>query len=74
MTLTPNPAAGSTFAGWSGACSGVGSCSVTMNSGLSVNAIFNPIPNPTLTLTTLGSGAGTVSASPSGDFVRTRLP
>jgi hypothetical protein len=42
VTLTAAPAAGSTFAGWSGACSGTGSCAVTMSSARSVTATFNP--------------------------------
>ena len=50
MTLTPSPAAGSTFGTWSGACSApitsalLGtstSCSLTMNSGQFVSAVFN---------------------------------
>lgn len=42
VTLTPVPAAGSIFAGWSGGgCSGTGSCSVTMNSNIAVTAIFS---------------------------------
>ena len=33
VTLTATPAAGSLFAGWSGACTGTGSCQFTMSSG-----------------------------------------
>jgi hypothetical protein len=40
VTLNATPAQGWTFAGWNGACSGIGSCSVTMTQSLSVNAIF----------------------------------
>jgi hypothetical protein len=40
VTLTATPNAGSTFAGWSGACSGTGSCAVTMNSNQAVTAAF----------------------------------
>jgi carbohydrate binding protein with CBM6 domain/List-Bact-rpt repeat protein len=41
VTLTAVPGAGSTFAGWSGACSGTGSCAVTMTAARSVTATFN---------------------------------
>src|SRR5262249_51268980 len=40
VTLTAAPTAGSSFAGWSGACSGTGTCSVTMNAATSVTATF----------------------------------
>jgi len=43
VTLTAAPGMGSTFAGWSGACSGSGSCVVTMNSNQTVTATFNLI-------------------------------
>jgi hypothetical protein len=39
--LTAVPATGSTFVGWSGACSGSGTCTVTMNQNQSVTAAFN---------------------------------
>ena len=41
VTLTASPASGSTFGGWSGACSGTGSCALTMNSDKQVTATFN---------------------------------
>ncbi|MFN6963200.1 MAG: Calx-beta domain-containing protein [Pyrinomonadaceae bacterium] len=41
VTLTAAAHAGSTFAGWSGACSGTGSCVVTMTSAANVTATFN---------------------------------
>ena len=40
VTLTAMPTAGSFFAGWSGACTGTGSCVVTMAEARSVAAIF----------------------------------
>jgi len=54
VTLTATPDASSTFAGWSGACLGTGSCLVTMDAAKSVTATF--------TLQTL-----TISASVAGD-------
>jgi hypothetical protein len=41
VTLHPAAASGSTFAGWSGACSGKGDCSVTMDRARTVTATFN---------------------------------
>jgi hypothetical protein len=40
VTLTSTPYSGSTFAGWSGACSGTGACTVTMDSTKNVGAVF----------------------------------
>jgi hypothetical protein len=40
VTLAASPAAGSTFTGWSGACSGTDSCIVTMDAPKSVTADF----------------------------------
>jgi hypothetical protein len=47
VTLTATPTLGSAFAGWSGACSGTGQCSVTMNADQTVTATFNPEPDLT---------------------------
>ena len=66
VMLTPTPADGSQFAGWSGACSGTGSCSVPMSSTTSVSATFEHLPSYTLSVTKSGSGSGTVTSSPSG--------
>ena len=44
VTLTPTATAGSTFAGWSGDCSGTGACTVTMSQARSVTATFNLVP------------------------------
>ena len=41
VTVTATPATGSTFTGWSGACSGSGACSVTMDAAKSVTATFD---------------------------------
>ena len=40
VTLTASPAAGWTFGGWNGPCTGVGQCQVTMNMTKSVTALF----------------------------------
>ncbi|MEO8637578.1 MAG: CotH kinase family protein [Candidatus Taylorbacteria bacterium] len=40
ITLTAVPFAGSTFSGWTGACSGIGSCFLKMDAGKAVIATF----------------------------------
>ncbi|MDD5559066.1 choice-of-anchor tandem repeat GloVer-containing protein [Candidatus Methylomirabilis sp.] len=65
VTLTATPATGSTFAGWSGACTGTGACSVTLDAAKSVTATFNVL-SFTLTVTKTGTGSGTVTSSPAG--------
>src|SRR5262245_31559044 len=65
VTLTAAAASGSTFSGWSGACTGTGSCSVTMDAAKSVTANFDPVTY-SLTVTEAGTGSGTVTSSPAG--------
>jgi subtilisin family serine protease len=50
ITLTATPAAGSTFASWSGGCSGTGSCIVTVNGNTTVTATFNASTTPSATV------------------------
>jgi hypothetical protein len=38
------PAAGSIFAGWSGACSGTGTCALAVTAATTVTAMFNRTP------------------------------
>jgi len=67
VILTATASSGSTFTGWSGACSGTGTCSVTMNSDKTVTATFNQqVQQYTLTVTKSGTGSGTVISSPAG--------
>lgn len=52
VTVTATPSSGSIFAGWSGACTGMGTCKVTMNVMKAVTATFKkvvPPPNTTIT-------------------------
>jgi Subtilase family/Divergent InlB B-repeat domain len=64
VTLTATPAAGSLFTGWTGACSGTGTCTVTVSAARSVQATFTQ--SFTLTVTKAGTGSGTVTSSPAG--------
>jgi YVTN family beta-propeller protein len=50
VSLTAAPSTGSTLAGWKGACSGTGGCSVVMNSAASVTATFNLSSAPDFSL------------------------
>ena len=53
VTLTPVAAAGSSFAGWSGACSGIGACKLAMAADRAVTATFAAAPMLTLKLSEL---------------------
>jgi PKD repeat protein len=65
VTLNAAAAAGSTFAGWAGPCSGTGSCTITMTAARNVTATFNPV-SYRLTVNKGGMGTGAVASSPSG--------
>jgi hypothetical protein len=47
VTLWANPAAGQSFVGWGGGCSGRGICQLTMTGATSVTATFSLKPKPT---------------------------
>jgi phospholipase C len=68
VTLTATPNAGSTFAGWSGGCSGTSTCSLTLTANASATATFNAAPatNYQLSVQSAGSGSGTITSSPAG--------
>ncbi len=67
VTLSAAPASGSTFGGWSGACSGTGSCVFTMTAARSVTATFNgstqpPPPTGDVLINAGGSASGSFVA------------
>src|SRR5581483_11180062 len=65
VTLTAAPAPGSSFDGWSGDCSGMGTCQVTMNAPHAVTATFSLVSEP-LTVSKAGAGSGTVASTIAG--------
>jgi YVTN family beta-propeller protein len=65
VTLVATPDANATFFGWGGACGGTGSCVVTLDAARSVTAQFVR-PQYRVSVTTTGTGAGTVLSSPVG--------
>jgi hypothetical protein len=72
VTLAATPAAGSTFTGWSGACSGTNaSCTLTVDATKRVTANFNSTAPASQTITfgpiptVIVGGTGTVSATAS---------
>ena len=50
VQLEATPDASSTFTGWSGACSGTGDCTITMNAARSVTASFRTNNTPAITI------------------------
>jgi hypothetical protein len=63
VILTASAAAGSTFAGWGGACTGA--CTITMSAAESVSATFTA-DVASLTVAEAGTGTGQVTSSPAG--------
>src|SRR5262249_20356511 len=65
VSLSANAAPGSTFANWSGGCSGSGGCTVDLNTANTVTATF-ALQLVSLTVSKAGSGGGTVTSAPAG--------
>ncbi|MHB8644097.1 MAG: InlB B-repeat-containing protein [Gaiellaceae bacterium] len=63
VTLSASPSPGSSFAGWSGACAGTSTCTVTMDAVKSVSASFAPAKH-TVTVSVVGKGR--VTSRPAG--------
>lgn len=63
VTLTATPASGFRFAGWTGACSGEGSCTLTLEKATEVNATFTEAP---VTVNLGISGGGRINSTPQG--------
>lgn len=66
VTLTATPAGDSVFDGWTGGgCSGTGTCVVTMDNDVDVNATFTLLTY-TLTVNRAGNGMGSTLSDPAG--------
>ncbi len=63
VNLTASPAIGSIFAGWTGACSGSGTCAVTMDAGRSVTAAFSAQTLSIDDVATVETDSGTTTLS-----------
>jgi hypothetical protein len=63
VALVARPAKGARFVGWSGACSGVGACTATMDAAKSVTAQFAPAA---VRVAVTRKGRGTVTSTPAG--------
>ena len=67
VTLTATPTGSATFAGWNGACTGTGACTVLLDGDKNVTATFTvPLQSFSLTVVKSGDGTGTVISTPNG--------
>src|SRR4051812_18897816 len=67
VALTAAPVPGSSFAGWSGDCSGTGACQVTMSQARSVTATFTHPPPANDDFASAQALASSAHAAASGD-------
>ena len=65
VTLSATPGDNQLFTGWSGDCTGTGTCTLVMDQARSVGATFEPVAR-LLSVSTAGTGTGTVTSSPEG--------
>ena len=65
VTLTATAGTDSVFTGWSGDCSGLAACTVTVDRAMSVAARFSEKLSAVV-VTKNGTGSGTVTSSPAG--------
>ena len=76
VTLTAEPDPQSAFEGWSGGCTGTGTCELTLEASRAVTAEFSEVPRMTLQLEKTATrirAAGVVVPSDVGDEVQVKL-
>ncbi len=63
VTLTATPNTGALFAGWGGACTGTGACTINLTADKTVQALFNsqPLPPPVYQITATANPGGTIT-------------
>ena len=68
VTLTPHADPGFAFASWGGDCDLIftPTCTLTMDAAKSASAVFDPVPQDTLTVATDGTGVGSVTSDLGG--------
>lgn len=69
VTLTETAGTNFFFAGWSGSCTGMGACTVTMTAAATVSATFTAGDTVTVVIASAPAGSaatGTVTSSPTG--------
>jgi hypothetical protein len=69
LILAASPAQGSTFAGWSGACSGIGTCRVILAADTTVGAAFEREAPPPVPAAPPSLILGAASSAPNGHSV-----
>lgn len=67
VTLNAVAGTGATFAGWSGACTGAGTCTVSMTAARAVTATFNSLlVSVTVSKSGVNAGGAVITSSPAG--------
>ncbi len=66
LTASADSTSNSVFSGWSGACTGTGACTVTMDKAQTVKASFTGPLTLTVKNTSVSKGKGTVTSNPAG--------
>lgn len=72
LTLAATPGNGSLFTGWSGACTGTGSCAVTLSADKTATATFDIMPNVMMGSVYYGSLMDAYAAAVTGATIKAK--